>query len=126
VIKNLSEKIKEFDEIPVLKKPYTTLLEDINHKKRIHQQSTFGEIETFEQFCEVGNVCKTPMCTAGHLVSMCGEIGYKLKQKYGWSTAANLIHLKTYPNYPSQNFGSIPQDHAIAYIEYMAEVESNL
>ncbi len=69
------------------------------------------------------NICGTPMCTAGHLVNMAGEIGYKLKSKYGWANAAMLIHLKSNPDLPVQNFGSIPQEWALAYIEEMAERE---
>jgi hypothetical protein len=54
---------------------------------------------------------------------MAGEIGYALREKYGWSSAASLIHLKTHPDYPIQNFGEIPQEYALAYIEEMAEME---
>lgn len=64
------------------------------------------------------------MCTAGHLVNMGGTEGYKLKKEYGWEKAASLIHLKAHPTAPTQNFGSIEQSHAIAYIELMAEYES--
>jgi hypothetical protein len=60
------------------------------------------------------------MCTAGHLVNMGGGMGYALKDKYGFSVAAALIHEKAHPGWPCQNFGSIPQDWALAYIEEMA------
>ncbi len=122
----LVKAIPEWNSIPILDKPYTHLLNDIKEKKRIHQQSTFGPIETFEAACSAqNNICKTPMCTAGHLVNMAGEVGYKLRSKYGWSTAASLIHAKTHPSEPSQDFGTIPQDWAMAYIEEMASRESN-
>jgi hypothetical protein len=55
---------------------------------------------------------------------MAGKIGYQLKNKYDWSFAATLIHLKSCPHLPIQNFGSIPQAHALAYIEEMAELEN--
>lgn len=63
------------------------------------------------------------MCTAGHLVNMVGEIGYKLRAKYGWVGAANLIHAKLRPDAPAQNFGNIPQQFAMAYIEERAAEE---
>ena len=112
--------LEEWNSIPVLDKPYSKLLADIKNKKRIHQQSTFGpEYDPGEE-----NVCGTPMCTAGHLVNMAGKIGYDLRQKYGWATAAALIHFKTHPGQPIQNFSSIPQDWAMAYIEEMAKREN--
>lgn len=116
------KEVKEFwDAVPLLHKPYPTLLKDIQEKKRIHDQSTFGEIEEFDP---EANVCGTNMCTAGHLVNMAGEPGYKLKDQYGWATAAAIIHQKAHPNIPHQNFSSIPQDWAIAYIEEMAKIEN--
>ena len=63
------------------------------------------------------------MCTAGHLVNMAGKIGWDLKAKYGFRGAATLIHLKTHPNFPIQNFGAIEDERAMAYIEAMAEWE---
>ena len=126
-IKNLSGKLggdlkKIYDEfwasIPKIDKFYTKLLEDINNKKRIHKQSTFGNVYDFNpEF----NVCGSPMCTAGHWVNMAGTKGYELQRKYGWEGAANILHRKVYPDYPCQNFGSIPQSWAMAYIEMMAE-----
>ena len=111
--------MEEWESIPKLKKPYTRLWEDIKAKKRLHNQSTFGPNRLTEE-----NACKTACCTAGHLVNMAGDIGYKLRDKYDWSGAARLIHYKAHPTVPPQNFGGIPQDMAMAYIEYMAtEVE---
>lgn len=108
-------------EIPVLEKPYTRLLAEIQEKKRKFKQSTWGpEMERTPE----SNICKTPMCTAGHLVSMAGEAGWALKQKYGFATAALLPHDAAHPAIPSQNFGAIPDAWALAYIEEMAELES--
>ena len=61
----------------------------------------------------------------GHWVNMAGAKGYELKKKYGWAEAASILHKKNYPDAPCQNFGSIPQAHAIAYIEVMAERVDN-
>jgi len=60
--KDAIAKHNEFwDSIPVIPKFYTHLLKDINKKKRIHSQSTWGSIEDFDP---EANVCGTPMCTA--------------------------------------------------------------
>ena len=109
---------KEWDSVPILVKPYTALLKDIKAKKRVHNQSTFGPDHDAET-----NLCGTPMWTAGHLVNMAGAVGYELKKKYGWEVAATIIHRKTHPDYPLQNFGGIPQSWAMAYIETMAARE---
>ena len=116
-----SELIEAFGEIPVLEKPYTRLLADINAKKRQFRQSTWGPegAPTPEP-----NICNTPMCTAGHLVSMAGEAGWALKEKYGFAGAALLIHDAAHPGVPAQNFGAIPDAWALAYIEEMAEREN--
>ena len=113
--------LDEFESIPVLIKPYSKMWADIGAGKIKHDQSTF---------CQGGdgdgnaNVCGTAMCTAGHLVMMAGEIGWKLKEKYDWSYAAKLIHYRAHPDYPCQNFGSINQEWALAYIEDMANREA--
>ncbi len=65
---------------------------------------------------------KTPMCTAGHLVNLAGTVGYALVKKYDLPAAARMIHIKNRPDVPPQNYGSIPQRLAIAYIrERVAE-----
>ena len=65
------------------------------------------------------------MCTAGHLVNLAGEAGYKLKDKCGgFAEAARLIHIKSRPDAPPQNFGAIPQEFAMAYIEERAAEET--
>ena len=109
---------EEWDSIPVLEKPYSRLLAEIKAGKRKHDQSTFGPD------CDPKtNLCGTSMCTAGHLVNMAGEIGYKLKDKYDWQIAARLIHMKSRPDVPPQNFGGIQQEFAMAYIEERAAEE---
>ncbi len=110
---------EEWESIPTLIKPYTALLEQIKAGQRIHKQSVFGP-----ECDPKTNLCKTPMCTAGHLVNMAGEIGYKLREKYGWEGAATLIHRKSCPDVAPQNFGSIPQEYAMAYIEERAAEEA--
>jgi len=131
VIKNLNadakKALKKFEElssaIPILEKPYTKLLNDINEKKRTFRQSTFGDICDFDPEL---NVCGQAMCTAGHLVNMAGQAGYDMVKIYGWEIAASVIHHKVHPELPTQNFGSIPQEWALAYIEEMADIESKL
>jgi hypothetical protein len=127
-IKNLSENkawIELWERVPVIEKPYTKLLSDIQNKIRCHKQSTWGPIETIADFDANKNICETAMCTAGHLVNMAGLEGYKLKAIYGFAGAAALIHAKSCPGRPCQNFGSIPQDFALAYIETEAEFEAS-
>ena len=103
-------------------KVWRRLLADLRASKRQHKQSTWGpeDAPTPEP-----NLCNTPMCTAGHLVSMGGEKGWALKEEYGWATAAALIHYKAHPDQPVQNFGAIPDAWAMAYIEEMAALEAN-
>jgi len=112
--------IKEWEDIPVLEKPYAHLLADIKEKKRIHRQSTWGPED---KPTDEKHVCETPMCTAGHLVNMAGKIGWDLKNKYGWRDAATFIHIKAHPDFPLQDFGGIGDDRAMAYIEAAAEFE---
>ena len=110
-------------EIPTLIKPYTTLWNDIQAETRVFKQSTFGECEDFDPEL---NLCGSPMCWAGHMVNMGGKEGYELKKKYGWETAASLMHDKLYPTISPQNADNIPQEWALAYIEYMKDVEAEL
>ena len=108
-------------DVPLVERPYSRLWADLKAKDRVHKQSTFGP----ETAIADDNVCGTPMCTAGHLVQMAGAAGYALRKKYGWVGAAALIHMKAHPDDPPQNFGSIPQDWALAYIETMAKKEAS-
>ena len=111
---------KLWESIPKIEKPYSRMLADIEEHKRIHDQSTFGP----DDFDPKRNVCKTPMCTAGHLVNMGGEAGYNLRREFGWETAALMIHMKSRPDAPPQNYGGIPQEWALAYIRERAEEET--
>ena len=110
--------LQEWDSIPILEKPYSLLLADIESQRRIHSQKDWGP-----DYDPARNLCKTEMCTAGHLVNMAGEVGYKLQKKYGWEIAATLIHRKSRPDVPPQNFGAIPQELAMAYIRERAAEE---
>src|ERR1700688_570476 len=112
---------KEFPTVPVLEKPYSRLLAEIQEKKRLHDQSTFGPAD----FDPTLNLCKTRMCTAGHLVNMAGKGGYALLEACGnsFDLAASLIHEESCPGVPAQNFGNISQDLAMAYIEQRAAEE---
>ena len=105
--------------IPTVKNPYSRMLADIEAGKRCHNQSTFGPNDANPAM----NICGTPMCTAGHLVNMAGPDGYALKDRLGYWGAATLIHMKSRPDVPPQNFGNIPQEWALAYIEARAAEE---
>lgn len=118
---DLKEVEKLWKSIPKLDKPYTRLLADIKAKRRIHNQHQAGP-----DYDPGTNLCNTQMCTAGHLINMAGEIGYKLQYKYGWKGAARLIHMKSRPDVPPQNFGGIPQEFAMAYIEERAAEEQRM
>jgi len=106
--------------VPIVENPYTRILADIQAGQRLHDQSTFGP-----ECDPATNLCGSAMCTGGHLVNLGGAAGYALKDKYGWATAAALIHEKAHPGWPCQDFGMIPQENALAYIEYMAACESS-
>src|SRR5205085_2004216 len=108
-----------WDSIPVLEKPYTRLLADIEAGSRLHDQSTFGPD------CDPKtNLCKTPMCIGGHLVNLAGEIGYALARKYDFAAAARLIHLKSRPDATPPSFGAIPNAWTLAYIRARAAEEA--
>ena len=104
-------------DVPVLIKPYTQIWADLQSKKRVHDQGTFGS-----------NVCGTLMCTAGHLVSVAGNAGAKLLKKFGNSyiSAATALHYAAHPDMPVQNYGAISDDLALGYIEFMAQHEATL
>ena len=121
VISNLDALTKAKESLPVLEKPYTKIWQGIQEQKLKFDQSTWGDVESFET-----NICGTPMCTAGHLVHLAGKAGYKVKEEFNYPLAARLIHEKAHPGKPCQNFGAIPDEWALAYIESMAEYESTL
>ena len=107
--------------IPKIKNPYSRMLAEIQAGQRCHKQSTFGPNDANPET----NLCGTPMCTAGHLVNMGGPDGYALKDRMGYAGAATLIHMKSRPDVAPQNFGNIPQEWALAYIEARAAEEVN-
>jgi len=110
---------KEWESIPIIPNLYTRLLAEIESGARVHNQMEFGPD------CDPKtNLCKTPMCTAGHLINMAGEVGYKLLEKYDWTGAATRIHRKNRPDVPPQNFNCIPQEWALAYIRERAAEET--
>ncbi len=94
---------------------YTTIHADIKTAKRKHDQSTFGD-----------NICGTPMCIAGHIINVAGEVGYKLREKLSPAIAAALIHAFSHPDKPCPNFGAYPDEWALAFIEDMADYEKGL
>jgi hypothetical protein len=57
---------------------------------------------------------------------MAGDDGYKLLRACGnsFALAAALIHQASCPGVPAQNFGSISQELAMAYIEQRAAEEA--
>ena len=114
--------LEKLPPIPRIDKPYTKMLADIKAKLRCHDQSTFGPAD----FDPNRNLCRTRMCTAGHLVNMAGEPGYKLLKALNGSFewAAMLIHSESCPNVAPQNFGGISQEMAMAYIEQRAAEEA--
>jgi ribosomal protein L13E len=115
-----AEDFQEFENIKILEKPYSQLWDDIQANKRIHNQSEWGP----DKCPAEENICGTAMCTAGHLVNMAGA--YDLLKKYNdnWAMVASLVHYRsTSAHLPLQNFGSIPQEWALAYIEEMAKLE---
>jgi hypothetical protein len=110
-----------FDRVPLVENPYTKILQGIQTRERIFKQSTFGP----GHYVREENICNTAMCTGGHLVNLGGEPGWKLQKEFGFSTAGALIHQKAHPGWPCQDFSSIPDEWALAYIEEMAEHEAN-
>jgi|GEM_PF-6600210 len=115
---------KLISKLPKEPKPYTRMLVDIKAGKRKHDQSTFGPDNTVE----LGDrgVCDTPMCTAGHLKQMAGEVGHKIFRLLDGDFAATgrIIHDAWCPGVPRQNYGAIDQKLAMAYIEWRAAEEA--
>jgi hypothetical protein len=122
-LKTIEKYKKYYDALPVLDKPYTRLLNDINEKRRTFQQSTFGDICDFDPD---RNICGSAMCTAGHWVNMMGKAGYDMYKEFGWEITAAAGHHKVHPDYPPQNFSAIPQEFALGYIEFMSDVENGI
>ncbi|HCK83018.1 MAG TPA: hypothetical protein DHW63_00360 [Hyphomonadaceae bacterium] len=107
-------------DVPLLSRPYTRLRDEIRAGKRSFSQKTWGP----ETPTQAEALCNTPMCTAGSFVSMAGEAGWALKQEYGWTGAYVLLHDRAHPGLPPQHTAAIPDEWALAYIEEMAERET--
>ena len=118
------EDMAEWELIPVLDKMYSIMLADIKEGRRIHKQSTFGDSDCKVTINENG-ICNTPMCICGHAVQMAGDIGWALKEKYGYVTAGILICSKAHPDYPMQDFEQTNNESAFALLEELAECEAN-
>jgi hypothetical protein len=119
----LDEFILDIENMPVIKDFYSSLLKDINDKKKSYKQSTFGKIEDFDPKL---NVCGIPMCIGGHWVNSLGKYGYYLLNKYGksYDFVATIAHRKSYPNMICFNYMVRDQDAGWAYIEAMAAIEA--
>ncbi|MGL6296398.1 MAG: hypothetical protein ACRC3K_08340 [Plesiomonas sp.] len=118
-LKNLSV----INDIPKLENPYSNILSDISDKKRTYSQSKWGTITDFDADL---NICETEMCIAEHLVNMCGKIGYDLQRKFGWSTAAGLIHLRTFPDAPIFDYNITSNDAGLSYMKMMSCFENRV
>ena len=117
--------IKWWKSAPKIEKPYTTLLSDINNKKRNYRQSDWGDIKDFDPN---RNICNSPMCIAGHLVNIMGKWGYELlveKCNGSFYQAATIIHNELHPDFPAFIFTITDQDTGLAYIELMVEMENS-
>jgi hypothetical protein len=103
---------------PKLIKPYTKINDDLKKNRRKFCQATFGDDKGHTHPCE------TPMCIAGHLVSLAGDAGWELKRKFGFASAAAFIHATAHPEIPCPNFASYSDDLALGFIRHMAKLES--
>ena len=112
-----------FDEedVPLLDRPYSRLLKEIAEGARKFSQQTWGPEDAPTP---PDRLCDTAMCTAGSFVSMAGEAGWRLKNRYGWNGAYVLLHDRAHPDAPPQSTGVIPDEWALGYIAEMAEVEA--
>ena len=110
-------------DVPTVEKPYSRMLAAIESRAIIHDQSDYGPGH-YDCGPETDS-CGTPMCTASHLVAMAGEAGAKLLDACDGNLplAAGLIHAMSRPDAPCQDFGSIPQEWALAYIRERASEE---
>ena len=104
--------------VPKVDKLYSRILDDIEHKKRKLDQSTFGPNCNPET-----NLCKTPMCIAGHTVNLAGDAGYALKDRFSFEIAAHLIHRASCPDFPEPRYDSYPNEWALSYIREIAAIE---
>jgi hypothetical protein len=97
-------------EIPVLKNPYSSILQAIGS-------------EGCKLDMEDWHKCKTTHCMAGWVVHLAGEKGYELEKKVGETPlAAYLILQKSTPKYIPPNFYS-SNDEAMKFIKAQAAKE---
>lgn len=109
----------DWNEIPVLEKPYTRLMNDLKDKKRRISQ----DISVPLGYSNEIDISQTPMSTGGHLINLAGQIGVQIMDRYGWKVAGALIAEKAHPGWPQQNYDKIPDEWALAFISEMAEWE---
>jgi hypothetical protein len=104
--------------VPVVSNLYSQIWAGIKGSIRKIEQSTFGpDCDPAE------NLCKTPMCIAGHTVNLAGAEGYKLAEQIGFASAALLIHRASCPDVAAPRYDNYPNEWAVAYIETRAEEE---
>jgi hypothetical protein len=108
--------------IPKVDLLYSRMLADINKSARLLDQKTFGP----DRGPSEDNLCKTPMCVAGHTVHLAGEAGYALCSRLDFAAAASLIHAVSRPDVSQPRYDSYPSEWALAYIEARAAEEGAL
>jgi hypothetical protein len=106
-------------EVPKVERLYSSILAQINAGQRLLDQKTFGPDDGPGK-----NLCGTPMCIAGHTVQCAGPVGYELKERYGFSIAAALIHRASRPDAPLPRYDVYPNEWALAFIEARAAEET--
>jgi hypothetical protein len=105
-----------WESVPKVDRLYSGILASVQADGLL-DQSTFGPEEYF-------TVCSTPMCIAGWTVHAAGPKGHQLKARYGFATAAALIHAKSRPDVSRPRYDDYPNEWALAYIETRAAEES--
>jgi hypothetical protein len=103
-------------QIPKVKKLYSTILSGIQNNERLLEQSTYGPDSDPAE-----NLCKTPMCLAGHTVNIAGA--YELARRIGFPLAATIIHNISRPDVPAPRYDTYPNEWAMSYIEKRAMEE---
>ena len=108
-----------WDKVPTVSGLYGRILTDIKTERRHLDQGSFGP------YREPVAVCESPMCIAGHTVSVAGIEGYRLLDylKGDFAAAAACIHTKSLPTTPRPRYDSYPNEFALAYIEERAAEE---
>jgi len=69
--------------------------------------------------------CGTTHCIAGHVVLLAGEAGIKLENQTQTLTAAELIYLKSDPNFQKMPNFYADNEEAIEELKKLAEVEDD-